>query len=239
MNRLGKDMWTVVSSAMVLFSANDCQERYNHLDHERNSIIEGNSNTLASSADANAQKSKSKEVLESPRECTAETPRVSKSEEVGGRWVSSPWKSSGSSKSSTGLSTTSAKQAQGAEQAQQETPGSWKGGGGGGGGEGEGEGEGAGGVKREGSFTSNNWLKSQLIHVKQVAEEKFFAAHQRHASPHATSHENRRDAATGQAEHVASPPGGAAGDVTPAASAAEEKERVPFLKIPLYIDLMW
>jgi hypothetical protein len=231
MNRLGKDMWTVVSSAMVLFSANDCQERYNHLDHERNSIIEGNSNTLASSADANAQKSKSREVLESPIECTAETPRVSKSEEVGGRWISS--------KSYTGSSTTSAKQARGAEQAQQETPGSWKGGGGGGGGEGEGEGEGEGGVKCEGSFTSNNWLKSQLIHVKQVAEEKFFAAHQRHASPHATSHENRRDAATGQAEHVASPPGGAAGDVTPAASAAEEKERVPFLKIPLYIDLMW
>jgi hypothetical protein len=232
MYRLGKDMWTVVSSAMVLFSANDCQERYNHLDHERNSITEGNSNTLAASADANAQKSTSREVLESPRECTAETPRVSKSEEVGGRWISS--------KSYTGLSTTSAKQARGAEQAQQVTPGSWKGGGGRGGGGGgeEEEEEEEEGVKREGYFTSNNWLKSQLIHVKQLAEEKFTAARQRHASPNATSHEIRRDAATGQAEHVASPLGGAAGDAPPAASAAEEKERVPFLKIPLYIDFM-
>jgi hypothetical protein len=63
-------------------------------------------------------------------------------------------------------------------QAQQETPGSWKGGGGGGG----------GGVKREGSFTSNTWLKSQLMHVKQLAEETMIAARQRHASPHARTH---------------------------------------------------
>jgi hypothetical protein len=175
---------------MGLFSANECQERYQHLDDQGNS----NKNTLASGADANAQSSESREGLESPREGIAETPRVSperprfllsESQEVGGRWgggermgVSSPRKSSGSSKSS-------AKQARGAEQSQQETPGSWKGEGVV---KGEGVGKGEGAVKREGSFTSNSWLKSQLIHVKQLAEKK---------------------------------------------------ERVLFLKTPLYIDFMW
>jgi hypothetical protein len=43
-------------------------------------------------------------------------------------------------------------------------------------------------VKGEESLTANNWLKSQLIHVKQLAQDTIIAARQRHASPHARTH---------------------------------------------------